>query len=149
MPKSPMVTGTKLMPESSEMNPKFRRCSPVIVSNPTAASSSPSASIARLFIGASAPSPMRVANESTNTAKSSAGPNWSAFSAIGSAKNVNRIVETSAPRKEDTNELASARPGRPRRLARGNPSNSSTTAHGSPGMLKRIDVMTPPKSAPQ
>src|SRR5205823_12334252 len=90
--------------------------------------------------GASAPRPMRVAKESTNTAKSSAGPNSRALSAIGRAKNVKRIVETSAPRNDETKELASARPGLPRRFASGKPSKSRTTAQGSPGILKRIEV---------
>jgi len=92
---------------------------------------------------------MSVANDMTNTANSSGGPNDSAKSARARAKNVNRTVARNAPTNEAKNEEASATPGLPLRFASGNPSNSKTTDQGSPGMLNRIEVTTPPKSAPQ
>src|SRR4029079_15058787 len=149
MPNSPMVTGTKPMPDSSEMDPKLSRWLPVSVSKPTAARSRTNASMAMAFAGDSAPSPTSVVNDSTKTAKSSGGPNESAFSAIHWAKNVMSTVAMNAPTNDARNDDVSASPGLPRFLASGKPSNSSTTDHGSPGMLKRIDVMTPPNSAPQ
>ena len=39
--------------------------------------------------------------------------------------------------------------GRPAPGRAGQPSRGVATDHGSPGMLKRIDVIAPPKSAPQ
>jgi len=54
-----------------------------------------------------------------------------------------------APMNDARNDDVSARPGRPFFFARGKPSKSSTTDQGSPGMLNRIEVITPPKSAPQ
>ena len=149
MPNSPIVTGTKPMPARSSIEPKLRRCEPVIVSNPTAARSSPSASIAIDLSGDSAPRPMSVAKESTNTPKSSGGPNARARSAIACAKKVKSSVAMNAPTNDETKDEVSARPGFPFFFASGNPSKRSTTDQGSPGMLKRIDVMTPPKSAPQ
>src|SRR5438552_7059064 len=120
-----------------------------MVSKPIAASSSPKPIIITAFAGASAPSPMSVANERMNTAKSSGGPNESAKSAMAFAKNVNSTVAKNAPTNEAKNEDASATPGFPLRFARGKPSNKSTTDHGSPGMLNKMEVTTPPKSAPQ
>ncbi len=55
---------------------------------------------------------------------------------------------TSAPTKDDVNAAVSAAPARPF-CPNGYPSNVVATDHGSPGMLNRIDVMAPPKSAPQ
>jgi len=78
MPKRPMVTGTKPMPDSISIDPKFSRWLPVSVSKPTEARSRPSASIAIAFAGDSAPRPTSVVKERTNTAKSSAGPNFRA-----------------------------------------------------------------------
>jgi len=121
----------------------------VIPSKPTAARSRPKLIIITAFTGDSAPRPMSVANDMMNTAKSSGGPNESAKSARARAKNVNITVARNAPTNDAKNDDASATPGFPRRFARGNPSNSRTTDHGSPGMLNRIDVTTPPKRAPQ
>jgi len=90
-----------------------------------------------------------VANDRTKTAKSSAGPKERAFSATNCAKKVNNRVAMNAPTNDARNDEVSASPGFPLRFASGKPSKSRTTDHGSPGILKRIDVMTPPKSAPQ
>jgi hypothetical protein len=54
-----------------------------------------------------------------------------------------------APISDAKKEDARATAGFPRRFASGKPSKSSTTDHGSPGMLNRIEVITPPNSAPQ
>src|SRR3990172_6018404 len=94
-------------------------------------------------------SPTSVAKAIMNTAKSSAGPKPRARSASGSAKNVKSTDAMTAPKSEEVNASVSARPGFPSRFAMGNPSKSSATDQGSPGMLKRIDVTTPPKTAPQ
>src|SRR5258708_2598387 len=68
-----------------------------MVSKPMAASSRPKPIMSTAFAGDSAPSPMRVAKDITNTAKSSGGPNDSAKSARARAKNVNRIDVTTPP----------------------------------------------------
>jgi len=131
------------------MRPKVRRGAPVIVSKPTAARSRPKPIIITLFAGDSEPSPMSVANDMMNTAKSSAGPNASATSASARAKNVKSTVAMNAPMNDAKNEDDSASAGLPSFFASGKPSKRRTTDHGSPGMLKRIEVMTPPNSAPQ
>src|SRR6266508_3628928 len=120
-----------------------------MMSKPMDASSNPNATIMTALSGDPPPTPTSVANDRTNTANSSAGPKRSAKSASTLAKNVSRSVAISAPTKEATKEEVNARPGRPRCLANGKPSNSSTTDHGSPGMLNSMEVMTPPNSAPQ
>jgi len=81
-------------------------------------------------------------------AKNSGGPNLSASSASGPAKNETRTIENKAPMKEDVKAAVRACPPCPC-LASGWPSNVVATDHGSPGMLKRIDVMAPPNRAPQ
>ena len=81
-------------------------------------------------------------------AKNSGGPNLSATSARSGAKSVIRTTENSAPTNEDVKAAVSAWPPRPC-LAIGNPSNVVATDQGSPGILNRIDVMAPPKRAPQ
>ena len=81
-------------------------------------------------------------------AKNSGGPKRSATSARSGAKSVIRTTENSAPTKEELKAAVSACPLSPR-CAIGKPSKVVATDHGSPGMLKRIEVMAPPKSAPQ
>ena len=149
IPNSPIVTGTKPMPDRIPICPNVRRGWPVIVSKPTAARSSPKPIIITAFTGDSAPSPMSVAKDMMNTANSSGGPNERAKSARARAKNVNITVARNAPTNEAKNDEASATPGLPLRFASGNPSKRSTTDHGSPGMLNRIEVTTPPNRAPQ
>src|SRR3990167_2813823 len=59
-----------------------------------------------------------------------------------------RRTEKSAPTKDDVKAAVSACPPSPRR-AMGKPSKVVATDQGSPGMLKRMEVMAPPNSAPQ
>src|SRR2546430_16940033 len=59
-----------------------------------------------------------------------------------------RTIDKSAPTNEEVTAAVSACPPCPWR-ASGYPSKVVATDHGSPGKLKRIDVMAPPKSAPQ
>jgi len=58
------------------------------------------------------------------------------------------ITAISAPTNEEVKAAVSALPARPC-WASGWPSNVVATDQGSPGMLNRIEVMAPPKSAPQ
>ena len=111
MPKSPIVTGTKSMPERISSWPNVRRGAPVIVSKPTAARSSPKPIIITLFAGDSEPRPTSVANDMMKTANSSAGPNASATSASARAKNVNRTVAMNAPMSDAKKDDASASRG--------------------------------------
>src|SRR5438309_3899544 len=80
--------------------------------------------------------------------KSSGGPKRRSMSASRGAKSEMRKIEKSAPTNDEVNAAVSACPPCPWR-ASGYPSKVVATDHGSPGMLKRIDVMAPPKSAPQ
>ena len=82
------------------------------------------------------------------TANSSAGPKSSANEATSGARNVTTMTAKSAPKKEEVNAAVSASPARPC-CASGYPSKVVATDHGSPGMLKRIEVMAPPNNAPQ
>jgi len=63
-------------------------------------------------------------------------------------RNVIMITAISAPTNEEVKAAVSALPARPC-WASGWPSNVVATDQGSPGMLNRIEVMAPPKSAPQ
>jgi hypothetical protein len=58
------------------------------------------------------------------------------------------MTATSAPMKDEVNAAVRASPARPC-CAMGYPSKVVATDHGSPGMLNKIDVIAPPKSAPQ
>src|SRR5262245_19461055 len=98
--------------------------------------------MATLFIGDDESRPTRVANDRTNTANISGGPKRRPMSASGTMKKVIETVAIRAPRKLERNEDARATPGLPRFLASGKPSKRRATAHGSPGMLNRIEVMT-------
>jgi hypothetical protein len=102
----------------------------------------------RDFSGWPPPRPMNEENVSSWIAKNSGGPNLSATSASSGANSVMRTTENSAPTNDEVNAAVSACPPSPRR-AMGNPSNVVATDHGSPGMLKRIEVIAPPNSAPQ
>jgi hypothetical protein len=68
--------------------------------------------------------------------------------AISGARNVTPITANSAPKNEEVKAAVSASPARPC-CAMGYPSKVVATDHGSPGMLKSIEVMAPPKRAPQ
>ena len=92
--------------------------------------------------------PTKLANVRKSTAKNSAGPNCSANFATTGARNVITTTATSAPTKEEVNAAVSASSARPC-CASGWPSKVVATDQGSPGMLNRIEVMAPPKSAPQ
>src|SRR5262245_23526725 len=94
------------------------------------------------------PRPMKDENVRSWIAKNSGGPNRSAPSARIGAKRVMRITENSAPTNEEVKAAVSACPPSPR-FAIGKPSKVVATDHGSPGMLKRIDVIAPPNRAPQ
>jgi hypothetical protein len=82
------------------------------------------------------------------TEKNSAGPNCRANLATSGAKKVMSITATSAPTKEDVKAAVNASSARPR-WAIGCPSKVVATDQGSPGILKRMDVMAPPNKAPQ
>ena len=92
--------------------------------------------------------PTKLAKVRKNTEKNSAGPNCSANLAMSGARKVMRITATSAPTKEEVKAAVSASSARPC-WAIGWPSKVVATDHGSPGMLKRMEVMAPPNNAPQ
>ena len=92
--------------------------------------------------------PTKLQNASRYTAKYSGAEKRSAMSAIEFATRVTTTTPASAPKPAAMNAVASASVARPC-LASGYPSNVVATEDGSPGMLKRMDVVEPPKSAPQ
>src|SRR5262249_25854970 len=98
--------------------------------------------------GGSLPMPMKLQKARKNTENFSAGPNCSANLATSGATSVIKMTANSAPTNEEVNAAVSASPALPF-CAIGWPSNVVATDHGSPGMLKRMEVMAPPNSAPQ
>ncbi len=92
--------------------------------------------------------PTKAQKVSRYTEKNSGGPNCRAKPATTGERNVIMITAISAPINEEVNAAVSALPARPC-CASGWPSKVVATDQGSPGILKRIDVIAPPKSAPQ
>ncbi len=92
--------------------------------------------------------PTKLQNVSNCTAKNSGGPNFSANLASNGARNVMSSTAKRAPTKDEVKAAVSACAALPC-WAIGKPSKVVATDQGSPGMLKRMDVMAPPNSAPQ
>ncbi len=148
MPKSPMTATMKSKPFISSVIPKVSRSCPVTMSSPAEARIKPIRIDTSDLIGLPPPSPMNEEKVRSWMAKNSGGPNLSAISASSGAKSVISTTEKRAPTNEEVNAAVSASPPRPCR-AIGYPSKVVATDQGSPGMLKRIEVMAPPNSAPQ
>ena len=121
---------------------------PVTESMPTAASAKPSIIAARVLAGASLLMPTKLQKVSSWTAKNSGGPNFSANRASTGARKVISRTAKSAPTKDEVKAAVSACAALPC-CAIGKPSKVVATDQGSPGMLNRIEVIAPPKSAPQ
>src|SRR5205809_7257339 len=85
---------------------------------------------------------------SRDTERIPGGPRRSAKPATTGERKVIMMTATSAPKNEEVKAAVSALPARPC-CASGWQSKVVATDQGSPGMLKRIDVIAPPKSAPQ
>ncbi len=102
----------------------------------------------RVFQGSPVPSPTKVLKASSIIANISGGPKRRAKRARGRAATVNRTAATIIPTKEDRKAAVRANPAFPC-LAMGLPSKMRATDHGSPGIANRIEVITPPKRAPQ
>src|SRR5258706_10926796 len=147
MPNRPITAIRKSNPFSRSVKPNVMRSAPVTVSVPTAASAKPSIIEAMVLKGEPLLMPTKAQNVSRYTEKNSGGPKRSANLATIGDRNVMSSTATSAPTNDDGNAAVSGAPARPF-WPRGYPSNVVATDHGSPGMLKRIDVMAPPKSAP-
>ncbi len=92
--------------------------------------------------------PTKAQKVSRYTEKNSGGPNRSAKPATTGERKVIMITATSAPKNEEVKAAVSALPARPF-CASGWPSKVVATDQGSPGMLKRIEVIAPPNRAPQ
>ncbi len=148
MPKRPITAIRKSNPFRSEVNPKVSRRVPVTLSRPTAARANPTIMEAMVLAALPPLMPTKAQKVSRYTEKNSGGPNWRANPATTGDRNVIMITAISAPMNEEVNAAVSAFPARPS-CASGWPSKVVATDQGSPGMLKRIDVMAPPKSAPQ
>src|SRR4051795_5866417 len=148
MPNRPITATRKLTPRSSSLEPKVMRNCPDTVSMPTPASSSPNDIEMMVLCLASRPRPTKEQNVSRYTAKNSGGPNFSAKDEIIGARNVISSTATSEPMKDEVNAAVSASAALPC-CAIGSRSKGVATAHASPGMLNRIEVMAPPNSAPQ
>ena len=100
------------------------------------------------FSGLPPPSPMKLENVRSWMAKNSGGPNLSASSASGWAKKRDEHDREQRPderRGERGGQGLAALPLPRQRVA----VERRRHRPGLAGMLKRIDVMAPPKSAPQ
>ena len=147
-PKSPMTATMKLKPPISSVLPKVRRSLPVTMSIPTAAMMKPRRVLTTDFTGDIPPKDTKALKVNIMTAKVSGGPNINVNSATMGAAKVRISVATMAPKKWEQKAVVRASQALPF-LAMGYPSKQVATDHGSPGMLNRIEVITPPKSAPQ
>jgi len=148
MPKRPITATMKSNPFMRSVKPKVSRSAPVTMSSPTEARMKPIRIETSDLSGLPPPRPINDEKVRSWMAKNSGGPNLRATSARMGAKSVIRITEKSAPTKDEVKAAVSAGPPSPRR-AIGKPSKVVATDQGSPGMLNRMDVMAPPKSAPQ
>src|ERR1700688_994557 len=148
MPNRPMTATRKLMPRNRSVDPNVMRSCPDTVSMPTPASSRPSDIEITVLCLASRPRPTKEQKGSRYTAKNSGGANFRAKEEIIGARNVIRSPATSEPMKDEVNAAVSASAALPC-CAIGEPSKVVATDHASPGMLKRMEVIAPPKSAPQ
>src|SRR3990172_6081606 len=148
IPNSPMTATMKSKPFMSSVTPNVRRSAPVTMSRPTEARMKPRRMETRDLMGLPPPRPMNAEKVRSWMAKNSGGRNLRATSARSGAKRVISTTEKSAPTKDDVKAAVSACPPSPRR-AMGKPSKVVATDQGSPGMLKRMEVMAPPNSAPQ
>ena len=130
-----------------EMSKKTSLGSPEMPSKPTVASTSPR-QIDRIVFGMSSPpSPTKVANASSISAKISGGPNERATFARSGANPVNSRFATVPPTKEAMAATTSASRARPC-IASGRPSNVVATAVDAPGMPSVIEEIAPPYIAP-
>ena len=107
-PKSPMTATMNDMPRMSSIEPKVSRSRPVTTSSPIAPRMNPSTMDAKDFTGLPPPSPMKLEKVSSWIAKNSGGPNLSASSARGRAKNDTRMMANSAPMNDEVKAAVSA-----------------------------------------
>ena len=124
-----------------------RRGSPSITSKPIEAQTSPSMIEMIVFGMSSPPSPTKVANASSISAKISGLPNFSATEASGGANPVKKMLATVPPMKDATAAVTSACSARPFN-ASGRPSKVVATAVEAPGMPSMIELIAPPYIAP-
>ena len=92
----------------SSTEPKVSRSRPVTTSRPMAPRMNPSTIAAKDLTGLPPPSPMKLEKVRSWMAKNSGGPNLSASSARGSAKNDTRMMANSAPMNDDVKAAVSA-----------------------------------------
>src|SRR5262245_9367274 len=101
-----------------------------------------------VLLGLPRPMPMKLAKVRNCTAKNSAGPKRKANLATRGARKVMTMTANSAPTNEEVNAAVKASSALPL-CAMGWPSNVVATDQGSPGQLKRLEVMAQPNNAPQ
>ena len=100
-----------------------------------------------VFQMSSPPSPTKVANASSISARVSGGPNTRATWASGGAARVNRMTEIVPPTNDAVAAVISALSASPC-SASGRPSKVVATAVDAPGMPSMIEEMAPPYMAP-
>jgi len=89
-----------------------------------------------------------VANERTKDREQLGWSDSTPLRAIGSAKNVKRIVDTTSAEERRDERARKSETRLAEALRQREAVERRRTAHGSPGILNRMDVITPPKSAP-
>ena len=100
-PNSPITATMNEKPRISSIEPKVSRSFPVITSSPTQARMKPMSVATRDLTGFPPPSPMKLENVRSWIAKNSGGPNLSASSARGRAKNDTSTIAKKAPTNEE------------------------------------------------
>ena len=138
-----MTTTSRLMPRLSSGIPYVSRIEPDTVSMPMDAHAKPSPIETIVFIGEPPPKATKLPNASRKTVKYSTGENLRAKRVAHEERIVTVATPSRAPKPDDRKAVVSASVARPA-LAIGWPSKVVATDDGSPGMLKRIEVVDPP-----
>src|SRR5512136_1117359 len=116
---------------------------PDTVSMPMPAQANPSPIETTVLIGEPPPKATKLPKASMKTVKYSTGENRSAKRVAHEERIVTVATPKRAPKPDDRKAVVNASVARPA-LAIGWPSKVVATDDGSPGMLKRIEVVEPP-----
>lgn len=125
----------------------MKRSAPEVMSTPTVPSRTPAATVATPFSAPPLLTTEAATSPSSITAKYSVGPKDSAKRASAGDSSTITTMPIMPPPKDATAVMKRATPARPWR-AMGCPSMQVIEDDGVPGMLRRIDAIEPPYSAP-
>jgi hypothetical protein len=144
---TPISTGRKGMPPSSQRMPRLRRGWPITGSLPITVITRPIAPARSPLVIDSPVRPATIDSAKMKSEKYSQGPNSSANDASGPVVPTRNTPPSRPPKKDAQMPSHSALPGSPF-FAIGKPSNMVATDEGLPGMPSRQEVMRPPDSPP-